>query len=299
MPQDLATIERRDLIAMEKTVLEAPHEELVGRSLFQTIGGVNPGAETYGYSLMTRYGAAKVIANGADDLPVVDEDIETTFQPIYTIAAGIHYSYHEILAAQMAGRQLQTDKAVTVRRALAEKENDIIFNGESKVGIKGLTNLEGIQAMNSDYTFDKATGAQMQEVLRRAKSLITQIAGYQGARLKVVLPPAQFESLNSRYSDYDSRTVLEVIKASGWFASIETTSNLTGKGLNNTDCAMIFDSTPETAGFLLPRDVTQYPQENKYPNIVVPYDERTGGIVCKTPYAMVKLSGIQEEKYVN
>lgn len=292
MPQELAMIENRDLIAMEKTVLKAPQEELIGRSLFPTIPGVNPGAETYGYSLMTRHGAAKVIANGADDLPMVDEDVKRAYQPIYTIAAGIHFTYQEVFAAQMAGQPLQTDKAETVRRAISEKENDIIFNGESKVVITGLTNLEGIQAMNADKKFSESTGAEMQETLRKAKSLITVIPGFNQARLKLVLAPAQYESLNSRYSDYDSRTILEVIKAAGWFSSIETTSALVGKGLDNSECAMIFDSTSQTGGFLLPRDVTQFPQEAHYPNTIVPYDERTGGLVIKMPYAIVKLSGI-------
>ncbi|WP_436704253.1 DUF2184 domain-containing protein [Lactiplantibacillus plantarum] len=292
MPEPTAVIESRDLLAMEKTVLEPVHEELIGRSLFPTIPGVNPGSETYGYSVLTRSGAAKIIANGADDLPLVDEDIHRAFQPIYTIADGIHFTYQEVRAAQMAGQPLDTIKAATARRAIAEKENDIIFNGEKSVNIKGLTSIEGIQAISADKTFATSTGAEMQETLRKAKALITKLPGYTGARLKLVLPPDEFESLNSRYSDYDARTVLKVVQDAGWFQSIETTTALAGKGDKDTDCAMIFDSTANTAGFLLPMDITQYPQENRYPKIVVPFDERTGGLVIKTPYAIVKLSGI-------
>lgn len=292
MPEPTAVIESRDLRAMERTVLEPVHEELIGRSLFPTIAGVNPGAETYGYSVLTRSGAAKIIANGADDLPLVDEDIKRAFQPIYTIADGIHFTYQEVRAAQMAGQPLDTIKAVTARRAIAEKENDLIFNGDKSVNVKGLSNADGIQALSADKTFAESTGAEMQESLRKAKALITQLPGYASARLKLVLPPKEFESLNSRYSDYDSRTVLQVITDAGWFQSVEVTTALAGKGDKDTDCAMIFDSTETTAGFLLPMDITQYPQENKYPSIIVPFDERTGGLVIKTPYAIVKLSGI-------
>ncbi|WP_157128353.1 encapsulin [Levilactobacillus brevis] len=175
---------------------------------------------------------------------MVDEDVKRAYQPIYTIAAGIHFTYQEVFAAQMAGQPLQTDKAETVRRAISEKENDIIFNGESKVGITGLTNLEGIQAMNADKKFSESTGAEMQETLRKAKSLITVIPGFNQARLKLVLAPAQYESLNSRYSDYDSGLFWKSSSA-GWFNSIETTSALVGKGLDNSECAMIFDSTSQ------------------------------------------------------
>lgn len=292
MPEPTAVIESRDLLAMEKTVLEPVHEELIGRSLFPTIAGVNPGAETYGYSVLTRSGAAKIIANGADDLPLVDEDTHRAFQPIYTIADGIHFTFQEVRAAQMAGQPLDTIKAVTARRAIAEKENDVIFNGDTKHDIKGLTNIEGIQAISADKTFATSTGAEMEETIRKAKALITSMPGYSGARLKLVLPPDQYEKLNSRYSDYDARTTLKVIQDNNWFQSIEVTSALTTKGDKATDCAMIFDSTATTAGFLLPMDITQYQQQQDYPKIVVPFDERTGGLVIKTPYAIVKLSGI-------
>jgi len=292
MPKELATIENRDLLAMEKVVLEAPKEELVGRRLEPPITDVNPGAETYGYSVLTRYGAAKIMANGADDLPLVDEDLERQFQPIYTIALGMSYTMQEVRAANMAGQPLDTMRGASVRRGIAEKENDLIFNGDPSIKLKGIVNADGIQAISADKTFAKSTGEEILETLRKAKSLITVTPGYSGARLKLVLPAQEYEELGKKFNTYDSRSTLEAIQGRGWFSSIETTSALSGKGDAGTDCAMILDSTAATAGFLLPQDITQYQQEQNYPNIRVPFDERTGGIVVKVPYAMLRLSGI-------
>jgi len=239
MPQPTATIERRDLVAMEKVVLQAPEEELIGRSLFPTISGVNPGAEVYGYSVLTRSGAAKIIANGADDLPLVDADVQRAYQPIYTIGLGMSYTIQEILAARMANQPLDVTYGNAVRRGIAELENDLVFNGNPSINLKGMTNAEGIQAVNADKKIADSTGEEALETIRKAKALITVIPGYQNARLKLVLPPQQYEDLNKRYSDYDARSVLKVIQDNGWFASIQATSALVGKGDAGTDCAMI------------------------------------------------------------
>ena len=75
-----ATLEARDLQAIDKVIYQAPQEELVARTMFNVKTDINPGAETYGYYVMS--GAAKIIANGADDLPLVDIDMKRYQSPI-------------------------------------------------------------------------------------------------------------------------------------------------------------------------------------------------------------------------
>ena len=54
----------------------------MARTMFNVKTDINPGAETYGYYVMTRSSAAKIIANGADDLPLVDIDMKRYQSPI-------------------------------------------------------------------------------------------------------------------------------------------------------------------------------------------------------------------------
>lgn len=77
-----ATLEARDLQEIDKVIYQAPQEELVARTMFNVKTDINPGAETYAYNVMTRSGAAKIIANGADDLPLVDIDMKRYQSPI-------------------------------------------------------------------------------------------------------------------------------------------------------------------------------------------------------------------------
>lgn len=131
--QITATIEARDLEAIDNIIYEPKTEELTARSVFPQKYDVNEGAESYSYDVMTRSGAAKVIANGADDLPLVDVDMVRKSVPIYSIGVGLSYTVQDLRAARMQGTTVDTAKAATVRRAIAEKENSIAFRGEKNM----------------------------------------------------------------------------------------------------------------------------------------------------------------------
>ena len=290
--QPTATLEARDLQAIDKVLYEAPKEELVARLIFNIKTDIHPGAETYGYNVMTRSGAAKIIANGADDLPLVDTDLQRFQQPIYTIAAGIRISVQELRQAQLVGQSVDATKTETARRAIAEKENSIIFTGDPKVNVKGIANADGIQVVNVSKTWKTATSDEIVEQVRTTRAKITVIPGYRTASLKMLVSSTQYEELNRRYSDFDSRTILKVIEENQWFESIIPVSDLDKAGTNKTDCFIIMDTRSSTCEILLPMDVVRFEQEWAYPNWKVPFEERCGGALIRTPYAIVRADGI-------
>lgn len=293
MPSQVtATLEARDLQAIDKVIYEAPKEELVARQIFNIKTDVHPGAETYGYNVMTRSGAAKIIANGADDLPLVDTDLKRFQQPIYSIAAGIKFSVQEIRQAQLTGQSVDATKSETARRAIAEKENSFIFTGDAKVDVKGVVNADGIQVINSAKTWANSTSDEIVEDVRKARAKITTIPGYRTASLKMLVPSQQYEELNRRYSDYDSRTILKVIEGNSWFESITPVYDLDGAGTGGTDCLIIMDTRSSTCEILLPMDIQRFEQEWAYPNWKVPFEERCGGALIRTPYAILRVDGI-------
>lgn len=293
MPNQItASLEARDLEAVDKVIYQAPQEELVARSLFNIKTDIHPGAETYGYNVMTRSGAAKILANGADDLPLVDTDMKRYHQPIYSIADGIRYSVQEIRQAQMNGQSVDTTKAEVARRAIAEKENSIIFVGDTSVNLKGVANADGIQVINAAKTFATATSEEIVEMIRKARAKITTIPGYRTAQLKLMVAPNQYEELNRRYGEYEARTILQVIEGNRWFSSIEPVADLEGVGTGGTDSMIIMDTRSSTCEILLPMDITRFEEEWAYPNWKVPFEERCGGACIRTPYAIARVDGI-------
>ena len=272
-----AKLEARDLEAIDKVIYQAPQEELVARRLFNLKTDIHPGAETYGYYVMTRSGAAKIIANGADDLPLVDTDLKRYQQPIYSIGAGIRYSVTELRQAQMVGQSADASKAEIARRAIAEKENSIIFNGDASVDLKGVVNAQGIQVINADKTFALMTAEEITETFRKARAKIVTIPGMRTSALKCLVEPNAYEELSRRYGDNEPRTILKVIEDNKWFSEIVPVYDLAGVGTAESNSFIIMDTSPSTCEILLPMDITRHEEEYAFPNYKVPFEERCGG----------------------
>lgn len=292
-----ALIRPQDLNAIDRRVYEPNASELKARSIFSLKTDIPAGAKTYSYDVLTRSGVAKILAPGANDVPLVDADLTEETVKIYSIAAAFNISVQEVREAQMAGRQLDVTKADIVRKAIAEKENQIAFSGDSKYGIKGLTDAVGIQvyaapqneAGTSTQWKDK-TGKEIVADIRKAKNMINKLNGHTADTL--LLTPDSSEELEKTFNEFTQQSVLEYIRSQNWFQRIETVNDLKGKGLAGSNCFVVLDSSPNVVELGIPLDITRHPQEYAFPNTKVPFEERTTGLIIRYPMAIVRADGI-------
>lgn len=292
-----ALIRPQDLNAIDRRVYEPNASELKARSIFSLKTDIPAGAKTYSYDVLTRSGVAKILAPGANDVPLVDADLTEETVKIYSIAAAFNISVQEVREAQMAGRQLDVTKADIVRKAIAEKENQIAFSGDGKYGIKGLTDAVGIQvyaapqneAGTSTQWKDK-TGKEIVADIRKAKNMINKLNGHTADTL--LLTPDSSEELEKTFNEYTQQSVLEYIRSQNWFQRIETVNDLKGKGLASSNCFVVLDSSPNVVELGIPLDITRHPQEYAFPNTKVPFEERTTGLIIRYPMAIVRTDGI-------
>ncbi|WP_088005610.1 DUF2184 domain-containing protein [Indiicoccus explosivorum] len=292
-----ALIRPQDLNAIDNTIYETHREELKARSIFNVKTDVPAGAETYSYDVIKRSGAAKILAPGADDIPLVDADMERHTETIYSIASAFRYSVQELRQAQMSGTPIETMKAATARRAIAEKENKLVWKGDAKHGILGVANAEGIQAMALDTNaadtstnWADKTGREIVADLRKARSAVNRLPGHQADTL--VVTPDAMEELEKEYNEYTNQTVLQYLKSQNWFSRIDSTSDLEGMGDAGTNCFLVLDSSPTVVEVLVSMDITRHPQEYKFPNYKIPLEERTGGAIVRYPMAIVRGDGV-------
>lgn len=286
-----------DLEAIDSRLYEAHKEELKARSIFNVKTDVPAGAETYSYDVITRSGAAKILAAGADDIPLVDTDMERHTEKIYSIAAAFRMSIQEIRQAQLAGRPIEPTKADTARKAIAEKENRLVWIGDEKHGIRGVTNATGIQTMSvannaagtSTLWTDK-TGKEIVADIRKARSAINRLPGHTANTL--VVTPDAMEELEKEYNEYTNQTVLQYLRSQNWFSRIESTSDLEGQGTAGADCFLVFDNSPSVVEMLVTMDIFRHPEEYKFPNYKIPLEERTGGAIVRYPMAIMRGDGI-------
>lgn len=292
-----ALIRPQDLNAIDQRVYEPHASELKARSIFGVKTDIPAGAKTYSYDVLTRSGAAKILAPGATDVPLVDADLTEETVKIYSIAAAFNITVQEVREAQMAGRPIDVTKADTVRKAIAEKENQIAFSGDKTHGIKGLTDSVGIQVyatpQNEAGTSTKwkdKTGKEIVADIRKAKNMINKLNGHEADTL--LLTPDSNEELEKTFNEFTQQSVLEYIKSQNWFKRIETVNDLAKKGLDGSECFVVLDSSPDVVELGIPLDIMRHPQEYAFPNTKVPFEERTTGLIIRYPMAICRADGI-------
>lgn len=292
-----AVLRPQDLEAVDKKIYEPKKEELKARTILNVKTDVPAGAETYSYDVMTRSGAAKILAPGATDIPLVDADLTRHTVNIYSIATAFNLSVQEIRNAQMARRPVEVTKADTARKAIAEKENKLVWMGDKDHNILGVVNATGIQVLavpnNANATSTKwkdKTGVEIVEDIKKAKNLVNKLPGHIADTLLVAAD--QYEHLEKVYNVNTMQTCLQYIQSQNWFKRIDYTSDMNGQGTAGTDCFLVFDSSPDVVEMLVSMDITRHPQEYKFPNYKIPLEERCGGAIVRYPMAIVRGEGI-------
>lgn len=300
MPQQFTNdslINPRDLKALDKRVFEPKQSELKARSIFALKTDIPAGARTYSYDIMTRSGAAKILAPGATDVPLVDADLEEETVKIYSIAAAFGVDIQEVREANMLGISIDTTKAELVRKAIAEKENQIAFSGDSKHNIKGLTDITGIQVLaaavgeSTKTTWKDKTGDEILQDILTAKGKVDILNGHEADTL-LLTPNAKQQLQLKVYNEFTKQTVLQYLISESLFARIETVNDLKGKGTDGADCFVVLDSSSDVVELGIPMDIMRHPQEYKFPRTKVPFEERTTGLIVRYPMAICRVDGI-------
>lgn len=287
----------QDLNAIDKRIYEPHESELKARKVFAVKSDIPAGAETYSYDVITRSGAAKILAPGASDVPLVDADLERHTVDIYSIAAAFNISVQEVRQAQMSGRPIEVTKADTVRKAIAQKENQIAFSGEEAYKIKGLTDATGVQvyavpqgAKSSTKWADK-TGEEIINDIIDAKGKVDKLPGHEADTL-LLTTDAKLLLQKKVFNDFTKQTAIQYLQAEGFFKTIETVEDLAGKGLADSDCFVVLDSSPSVVELGISMDITRHPQEYAFPNTKVPFEERLAGLIIRYPMAICRADGI-------
>lgn len=300
MPQQYSQdslINPRDLTALDKRVYEPKTSELKARSIFAVKSDIPAGARTYTYNVMTRSGAAKILAPGASDVPLVDADLDQDTVKIYSVVAAFGIDVQEVREANMLGIPLDATKAELVRKAIAEKENQLAFVGDSKYNIKGLTNLTGVQILAASTneggktTWADKTGDEIVSDILTAKGKVDILNGHEA---NVLLLTAAAKQIIQRkvYNEFTKQTVLQYLNSENTFELVETVNDLKGKGTGGTDTFVVLDRSADVVELGIPMEITRHPQEYAFPRTKIPFEERTTGLIVRYPMAIVRTDGI-------
>lgn len=294
-----AMLTNRDLEAIDRTVYQAKEEELSARLVFRLKTDDPPGAESIGYDMITRRGAAKIFSyGGVDDVPLVDADVKRHVQRVYGIVLGMNVDVQSKRAAQMANRPIDTIKAEACRRGIAESENRFFYIGSQAHNAYGLTTATGVQVyavatngQDTPSTLWKAkTGEQIIEDIRQVRKKVNTQPGLTADTL--MLPPDQYEDLDRPVnSERYELTIRQWLKNQGWFKTISKEKALEKAGTGGMASMVVCDSS--VVQLSIPMDLTRHP-EVLLANLAsrINFEERTGGAVIRYPLGICRGDGI-------
>lgn len=301
---------REQLTWVDNVVKEPKTQELTAMSLFKTFSVPEWTTQTR-YKVMTTSGEAAPYVDGASDIPVVDMNMTEATSNLTDLSIAVRYSRQQLGEAKQAGVDILTPMATRARRALAEAENKLIFNGNhnsnSDLNINGLTDPAsklGVQEATAPVSFDhladdKDNNLKIRNWLKAAVSQITHLAGYSNVKPILALPQSAIDALDMPYNEYNPQmTVLEMIRP--WFSQIKPVPELEhqnfGRNGNKEDMGYIFLNDSDTVQIPVAQQVHSLEQEYARGWTTVPYVERLGGLVMYYPHAFVQLHGINDPK---
>ncbi|MCT6807150.1 MAG: major capsid family protein [Lactobacillus panisapium] len=310
---NLGIATKEQLTFIDKVVYDPKTAPLIARSLFSSIS-IGRDAVVYRYRVRDGKALAKAYTNRSTDIPVVDEGFKEYETPITQSALAASYSWLELERARSVGVDLLVDQAQLVARGMAEREDQIIFNGletgSSSTRIVGLTNTKtdvtGFQQINAEQSFaeliaDPENGAlKLRNFFQEAVGKITHLIGYAAAKPTLLLPQAELDLLNRPFNKYNPQvTVRSMIEP--WFASIQVVPELEGqywhaknasKADKSKDMGIICLTDPEICAIPDAMPLTQLQPEYSNGVTKIPYVERHGGLAVRYPSAFVQLLNI-------
>lgn len=274
--------------------------DLVGRSLIPTKSGVPSGAETHTYTEVERFGKAKIIHNYATDFPSTEVQGKQFSDVIRGIGDSYQYSVQDLRAAALTRIKMPTEKAEAAREVMENLLDDLVMEGDTNTGLKGLNSSALVTNYNQVTKGTQATGthwatATAQEILADVLALCQAVSSATKLKHRVntlVVDTASwnaiaFKFLTNSSGDPTGQTVLSFLLANvpGLQAVIPWARLDTAAGSGHSRIFAL-DRNPSVIYQVLPQDFEQMPPQTKGMAFVINCHMRWGGVVSPYPKAV-------------
>lgn len=298
---------RRQLEFIDKNVYEALYPDNKGRQLIPSIEGIPDTAPSYSYSMIERFGRAKIGGDMGDDAPRVEVTrTESTAQVIQNVTAAYGYNLLEIREAARVSTPLDGLRAKAARDTIETTIDEILATGSAAHGLKGVLNLTGVNTYTlgtkaASGTKSWLNGATPNEITKDVFGMATKIvnqlkdaAGPAWHSFTLAVPVEQFSHIaQAKMGDGDSSTILKfVLTNSPYVKEIIPWSRCDGAGVGGDDRALMFVKDPKVVGAIVPMEFTTQPPEQRNLNFLINCLARCGGVITRYPIAMQYADGL-------
>ncbi len=294
----------RDLEMIEARIYDYKLRELKFRRLFP-VSNEGQGSETIAYDIVRGSGVARVIANGADDLPRADTFVDRFYAVVRPIGISFAYTTQELRNAAFSNRPLEASRGAAARRGMEEKLSDIAWNGDSEyglIGILGNANIPQSQAAapatGSDRTWaggDKTPLEIISDITTAFSDIVSTTNQVHQANA-LALPVANFEYIKKTpYSDKVPMSILRYItdpENKFEIDVIEQAPELVGSGPGGEDQMLVYEKSDEVLQFRIPMELRALPPEQRNLEFLINMEAECAGMVVRYPLACSFTYGI-------
>jgi len=132
--------------AVEQAVVRTAQSMLIGRRFISVVGPFGPGVETLPIDIIGGTGVGQVDLLGNEDSEAIGI-VERRFLPLPLVYRDFWVHWRDLEASRRRGVPLDLGKAAAAAAGAAQAEDRLIFDGEPRLGLPGLRNVEGHQTL--------------------------------------------------------------------------------------------------------------------------------------------------------
>ena len=303
----LTLFERNALEQIQNLVVEQDFpERMMGSGRLVPIDtSLSPWVESYVYKLLTKVGTAKILANGADDLPEVSAFLEERTGWIRTIANQYTYSYQEMEQARTASVSLDSTLAIIAREIMEQELDNVAWNGSTEHNLLGFLDHPNVPSYTvpndgtgtSTLWSTKSASLIYRDLTNFAKETRTETKYVEMPEI-ILISSEHFDTLvETEFPAQTGKTILSFFLENqrmfaGGVRQVIPVPYLDGMGTGNTGMMVSFRPRADKIRFHVPQDFMSLPPERQGLKYITPNMMRTGGIQLLKPYSMRYAEGL-------
>ena len=292
-----ATLER-ELDYIKQKTYDVVYPAFKARALIPVSGEAPPGAQNITYRQWDVFGMAQILANYADDIPLVEALAEEFTMKVHGIAAGYEYSIQDLRASAMSGNRLQERKATGARRLIEAKIEDMGARGAVNYGTTGLANNANVSLVTpTTGAWATATGQQMvADANKLVRAAVTAAKGTFAVDTLALgtQPYANFATKPMSTTGDTTWTALKFfLESNPWIKNVEVWEKLDDLDAAGTGPrAVVYAKDPEVLTLEIPQEFEQFAPQARNLSMFVPCHARVGGVAIHYPFAVAYMDGL-------
>lgn len=272
--------------------------DLVARRIFPVIGEVPPEDESFTYRQAQAVGKAKIGSLRANDIPTVSLAGKEFAAVVKNVMMGYVYDVDELRKANKLGMSVDSMKGLACRRAIAETEEGVVFQGDTETGLVGIFGATGIlnPARAGAHTWDDVAVVPA-DIIADVDALYN--ATWDATRGKdagdtLVVGTIGWRQLNAVYQSptFKDDTVMSfLLRTKPWLKSIEHAAWLDDIGASSKERTLLFKKDPSAIGVVTPLEFEQQAPQLSGWTFHVACRSKIGGVMVRKPRSVAYFDG--------